>query len=101
MKPLPKSRSLVVIRRKGRTICDLLDKLHVEAMARKDRRSARIIEDANHMALRMQSKLKFYAIKMGGPATLLIDDMGVTEWVSKRHYRQQVLRHKRGKNATN
>lgn len=95
MEPLPRNRSLVVWRKNyinpgvsklTRTICEVLRELHRDAELRNDSVSMSRIEEANDMAKRMQNRLKYYALKMGGGVTL-VSENGEMIWLTKAEYR--------------
>jgi hypothetical protein len=95
--PIPRHRALIVWRKNYinsekhkniRTICEVLRELHQDAVKRGDALSMHKIELANFMALRMQDRLKRYALKSKEPQTLTVNDVDEMFWITKKAYRR-------------
>lgn len=97
MKALPLSRSVIVwranyinagITKSIRTICEVLRELYRDAEARSDSVSMQRLDEASDMAMRMQDRLKVYALTSKKPVTLTVDDVGEMLWLTKKQYKR-------------
>lgn len=82
------------VKKHVRTICSVLRSLYRDALARGDLSAMTRLEEANDMAMRMQNRLKFYALKSKAKenVTLTVDDVGEMFWLAKSEYRAKERR---------